>query len=145
MLRRCALVLTLLTTAAAQIPAGKGYETVKVADGIYTFVAPEPYAPIVSGNSTVIIGDEGALVVDSGMYPSRAKAMIAEIRQWTDKPVRVLVNTHWHWDHLNGNRVYRETFPDITILSTETTRAARAREESRRNRQARQRHAAQRR
>ena len=84
------------------------YETVKLADGVYAFIAPESKTPFVSGNSLIVIGDDGVLVVDSTNVPSLAQRMIADIKQWTDKPVRFLVNTHWHPDHLMGNEVYKQ-------------------------------------
>jgi len=99
------------------------YETVKIADGVFTFVAPDARLPLVSGNSTVIIGDDGVLVVDSGHFPSLTRKMIGEIRAATNQPVRYLVNTHWHPDHFTGNAAYREAFPGVTVISTEPTRA----------------------
>ncbi|HEX3581746.1 MAG TPA: MBL fold metallo-hydrolase, partial [Thermoanaerobaculia bacterium] len=102
------------------------YETVKVADGIWAFIAPESKSGLVSGNSIAIIGDDGVLVVDTGMIPSLTRRMIADIRQKTDKPVRYVVNTHWHWDHNFGNFVYREEFPNVTIISTPFTRTSMA-------------------
>lgn len=108
-------------------PAGdvtSSYETVKVADGIWAFIAPEAKSALVSGNSIAIIGDDGVLVVDTGMIPSLTRRMIAEIRQKTDKPVRYVVNTHWHWDHNLGNFVYRDEFPNVAIISTAFTRAS---------------------
>jgi glyoxylase-like metal-dependent hydrolase (beta-lactamase superfamily II) len=102
------------------------YETVKVADGIWAFVSPEPKSALVSGNSIAIIGDDGVLVVDSGMIPSLTRRMIGEIKQKTDKPVRWVVNTHWHWDHNFGNFVYRDAYPNVAIISTPFTRASMA-------------------
>ncbi|HMI58078.1 MAG TPA: MBL fold metallo-hydrolase, partial [Gemmatimonadaceae bacterium] len=67
-------------------------------------------------NVGVIIGDDGVLVVDSDYLPSRARADIALIRTVTNKPVKYLVNTHWHGDHTHGNGVYRKTFPNLTIV-----------------------------
>src|ERR1041385_6300288 len=111
------LLIASLTLATAAVSFGQSaddvtssYDTVKVADGIWAFVAPETKSGLVSGNSIAIIGDDGVLVVDSGQIPSLTRRMIAEIRQKTDKPVRSLVNTHWHWDHNFGNFVYREEF-----------------------------------
>jgi glyoxylase-like metal-dependent hydrolase (beta-lactamase superfamily II) len=48
--------------------------------------------------------------------------MIDEIHRRTGKPIRFLVNTHWHPDHHSGNGVYREVVPDVVIVSTESTR-----------------------
>ena len=118
-------VLALAATAAAQEDrrdVTRNYETVKVAEGIYAFVAPEPRSGVVNGNSTVIIGDDGVIVVDTGQFPTLARRQIAEIRKLTDKPVRAVINTHWHWDHNLGNAAYREAFPSAAIISTEFTR-----------------------
>jgi len=94
------------------------YQTVTLADGVYAFIAPESKTPFVSGNSLVVIGSDGVLVVDSTNVPSLARRMIADIKRWTDKPVRFLVNTHWHPDHLMGNAAYQEAFPGLSIVST---------------------------
>src|SRR5512133_3767714 len=75
-----------------------GYDTVKVADGIYAFISRDSRLALVSGNSVVIAGDDGALVVDSGQFPNLTRKMIADIKTLTHQPVRVLVITHWHGD-----------------------------------------------
>ena len=98
------------------------YETVKVAEGIYAFVPPEPRGGLVSGNSIAVNGDDGVLVVDTGHFPTLARKMIADIRRLTDKPVRYVVNTHWHPDHVFGNGAYREAFPDVNVLAHVETR-----------------------
>jgi glyoxylase-like metal-dependent hydrolase (beta-lactamase superfamily II) len=100
------------------------YRVVKLADGIYTFVAPAGITPIVSGNSTVIIGDDAALVVDTGQFPSIARWEIGRIKALTTKRVRYIVNTHWHPDHWLGNGAFRAAYPEATIVSTEATSRA---------------------
>jgi cyclase len=122
-----ALVLQCATfcaqTSDPEIPAEmKTYDTVKLADDVYAFIAPESNGTMVTGNSVVIIGDSGVLVVDSGHFPTLTARMIEQIKQWTDKPVRFLVNTHWHPDHNAGNGLYRRAFPGLQIVSTPTTR-----------------------
>lgn len=98
------------------------YETVKLAEGVYAFISPESNGAMVTGNTLVVIGDDGVLVVDSGHFPSLTRRMIAQIQQWTDKPVRFLVITHWHPDHNAGNGLYQKMFPGVQIVSTPATR-----------------------
>lgn len=97
-----------LTRERIVVEVGKGIYAIRHKDGPDT--NPQ-------GNTVVIVGDRGVLVIDSGYLPSSAREDIAQIRQWTDKPVRFLVNTHWHPDHIRGNAAYREAFPDIAIIA----------------------------
>lgn len=99
------------------------YSIERPAPGILAFIAHSTSPGILSGNSVAILGKDAVLVVDSGQFPSYAKEMIATIRAATDKPVRYLVNTHWHGDHHYGNAVYQEAFPGLTIISTSYTQA----------------------
>lgn len=98
------------------------YKQVKVAEGVYAFISPEQKVPLVSGNQVLIVGEDAALVVDSGHFPTMTKRIIADIRKLTRKPVKYLVNTHWHADHVSGNGEYKDAFPSITLLSTPETR-----------------------
>lgn len=89
----------------------------KVADGIYAIRHADAPDTNPQGNTTVIIGERAVLVVDSGYLPSSAAEDIAQIRRWTDRPVRYVLNTHWHPDHQRGNSVYVDAFPDVTIVA----------------------------
>src|SRR6476659_7291219 len=94
----------------------------KVAEGVYLFTTT-PYADVgLSGNSVAILSDEGVLVFDSNGTPQTAASVLAEIRKLTDKPVRYLVNSHWHWDHWGGNQTYQGAFPGLQIITHEKTR-----------------------
>lgn len=79
---------------------------------------PEAYA---FANSLVVVGDDGVLVVDTQQSPSAARALVDRIRIWTDRPVRWVVNTHWHGDHVYGNAVYRDAFPNVRFLAAPAT------------------------
>lgn len=59
-------------------------------------------------NSGFIIGENGVLVVDTYQKVDAARAMLAEIRKLTALPVKYVVNTHYHIDHVTGNGVYAE-------------------------------------
>ena len=67
----------------------------------------------------VVIGDSDVLVVDSCYLPSSAREKTSRKfpRQWTNKPVRYLLNAHWHNDHTQGNAVYSDVFPGVAILA----------------------------
>lgn len=100
----------------------ESYEHVQLAEGVHAFLAPEGRTGTVQGNSLAVIGQEAVLVVDTGQFPELTRRMIADIRRLTDRPVRYVVNTHWHGDHLLGNAQYREAFPSVSIVSHVETR-----------------------
>jgi cyclase len=94
----------------------------KIGDGIYVIRHKDAPNGFPQGNTTVIIGDQDVLVVDSCYLLSSAREDIAQIRQWIDKPVRYLLNTHWHADHTRGNATYAAAFPSISIIAQTATR-----------------------
>jgi cyclase len=95
---------------------------IKVAEGIYVFLTP-PYGDVgLDGNSVVILSNDGVLVFDTNGTPAAAEAVLGEIRKLTDKPVRYVVNSHWHWDHWYGTEVYKHAFPDVRVIAHEKTR-----------------------
>jgi glyoxylase-like metal-dependent hydrolase (beta-lactamase superfamily II) len=99
--------------AAAQSPR----RVTKLADGVFAIEHRDAQDGLVSGNTTVIIGDRQVFVVDAGFLPSDAREDIDQIRKWTNKPVSFLLNTHWHNDHNNGNRTYMDAFPAVTVIA----------------------------
>ncbi len=100
----------------------KPFEMAKVVDGIYAFISSDPTKDIVNGNSVAIVCEKGVVVFDANSTPGEARAVLAEIRKLTSKPVRYVINSHWHWDHWLGNQVYKEAFPDCEIISSSETR-----------------------
>src|SRR5215470_10256090 len=112
------LLMSLLPPSSVADTVGTKQRMVtKLADGIYEIRHKDPPDHFMHGNTVVIIGDTGVLVVDSCYLPSTAREDIAQIRQWTNKPVRYLLNTHWHNDHNQGNAAYAAAFPTVTIVS----------------------------
>lgn len=71
-------------------------------------------------NSGFIIGDDGVLVVDSFQDANAARALLAEIHKLTPLPVKFVVNTHYHIDHVTGNGVYAEA--GATIMAHKNVR-----------------------
>jgi glyoxylase-like metal-dependent hydrolase (beta-lactamase superfamily II) len=122
---RLYLALALASLAArlaAELPPERAYSLSEVGDRVYAFVSPETSGPIPSGNVVAVVGNESVLVVDSGRFPTLARRMIADIRTRTDKPVRWLVHTHWHLDHIVGDGEFRKAFPQAIFVATDFTR-----------------------
>jgi glyoxylase-like metal-dependent hydrolase (beta-lactamase superfamily II) len=92
-------------TAFAQ--TSQFFTIVNVADGVYGAIGK----PGILSNAAIIVTDRGVIVVDTHLRPSWAKDLIQTIRQFTDKPVRYVINTHWHGDHVQGNQAYQAAFP----------------------------------
>jgi glyoxylase-like metal-dependent hydrolase (beta-lactamase superfamily II) len=96
------------------------FEFQQVADGVYAAVAAPQYK--VNSNAAVILTNDGVVVVDSHSKPSAAQALYREIRGLTKNPVRKIINTHFHWDHWQGNQVYAAEFPNLEIIASERTK-----------------------
>jgi len=105
---------------AARVHTAFHYDTVRVAEGITTFIE-SPAIAMVQGNITLIVGDKAALVIDSGHYPAVALRVIADMRKLTSKPVRYLAITHWHMDHYMANSQFADEFPGLTIIAQNFT------------------------
>jgi cyclase len=121
------LIVASLLAASSPARADSLYsevrEVTQLADGVYAIRHQDPFPGWVNGNTTVVIGENEVLVVDSCQFSYFAQEDIAQIRKWTPKPVHYLVNTHWHADHNSGNRDYLEAFPGLVIVAHPATRS----------------------
>ena len=61
------------------------------------------------GNSVMVVGDDGVIIVDSGPDLAAAREVAAEFRKITDKPVRAVIYTAFHVDHINGVKAFAST------------------------------------
>ena len=95
----------------------------QLAPGIFLFTSPSYGDVGLDGNSIAVLSNDGVLVFDTNGTPAAAAAVLADIRQLTDKPVRYVVNSHWHWDHWYGTETYRQAFPGVRVVAHEKTRA----------------------
>ncbi len=99
------------------------FDVEQLGDGVYAIVRHDPIAFANNANSLVVVGDSSVLVVDAQFTRLATMQTLAAIRRITTKPVRYVVNTHWHDDHVAGNQVYRDTFPNVEFISHDSTRA----------------------
>jgi cyclase len=89
----------------------------KIADNVYFAVGTG--ALTVFCNAAIIINENDVLIVDTHVSPDAAQALLTELKTLTDKPVRYVVNTHFHFDHAHGNQVYG---PNVEIIGHDFTR-----------------------
>jgi cyclase len=116
-------------TAALLVSAGLGAfaASAAVPDFRLQKIGPGIWAAVVNdeglggGNAGFVIGDDGVLVIDTFQDPRPAKALLAEIRKLTPLPIRFVVNTHYHLDHVNGNDVFAAA--GATIVAHRNVRA----------------------
>lgn len=101
----------LLAGAAAAAGAEEAFEIVPVAEGVYAAIGKGSAPMFIGSNAAIIVNEDDVLVVDSHLTPSAAQALVEQIGGLTDKPVRYVVNTHWHNDHTQGNQAYANVFP----------------------------------
>ena len=107
--------------ALAQTAGTQLFDLEKVAEGVYC-ARSRPQAEI-NCNAAIFVNSDDVLVVDAHSKPSAAAALIAQIRKdITPKPVRHVVNTHFHWDHIQGNQAYRAAGGKIDFIASEPTR-----------------------
>src|ERR1700745_2913499 len=106
------------------------FEITKVADGVHVAVAAPAYK--VNCNTAIIENDDGVMVVDTHSKPSAARVIVEQLREMTSKPVRYVVNTHFHWDHWHGNEVYPAAYPGAEIVTHQLKRAPVVRQRAKR-------------
>ncbi len=118
---RIGLLLSFILLSATALSADSvntsARSVTEVTAGVYVIRHPDDPTGFPNGNTTVIVGEREVLVIDSCYLPSQARMDVEQIRKWTDKPVRYLVNTHWHGDHQMGNYVYWDAFPQLAIIA----------------------------
>ena len=95
------------------------FEVQKIGEGVYAVIRTYPPGLMVDGNSAFIVGEDDVMVVDA---PESSREILEAIRKLTPKPVRYVINTHWHDDHITGNQVYRDAFPGVEIVGHAKTR-----------------------
>ena len=119
------MALALIIACATAPPEQEATIAAKPATHTFEEVAPGVYfvrgtgEVNVGSNSMVVVNDEDVLVVDSHITPDAARELVAAIAGLTDKPITTLVNTHFHFDHANGNQIFGN---GIEIIGHEYTR-----------------------
>jgi cyclase len=104
MARRWTALLLLGIAAGSLAEAGTDFVLRKIGDGVWAAIVNDEGKA--GGNAGFVVGDDGVLVIDTFQDPEPAADLLAEIRKITNLPIRFVVNTHYHLDHVNGNDVF---------------------------------------
>lgn len=96
---------------------GAAFTFSRIADGVYHAVGTGALA--VGANAVVIVNDSDVVLVDSHVSPAAAWALLTELKRITSRPVRTVINTHFHYDHAHGNEIYGA---DVQVIGHEVTR-----------------------
>lgn len=112
-----ALLTTLALPAGAQVDfpggdyEGEAWSFEQVRPNVY--IGRGTGSLTVMSNSGIVINENDVLLVDSHVSPAAAASLLKELRRITDKPVRYVVNSHYHFDHSHGNQIYADSIEVI--------------------------------
>jgi cyclase len=104
------MLAAFLLLSAQSVIAQNAAELKKITESVYAYTDVPAGTPgnVFSANAGIVIGKDAVLVVDTLTSAKEAEAFAAAIRNITDKPVRYVVNTHYHLDHVLGNSFFSE-------------------------------------
>ena len=71
-------------------------------------------------NSSFVIGERSVAVIDTQVNRSSAELLLKLVRSVTSKPIEFVINTHYHWDHTNGNQIFKDL--GATVISSKLTK-----------------------
>ena len=116
-----------LTAAASQQERAAMPPIEEIAENLYLLAASDSAdrASWTGGNTAVFVTEVGVVLVDTKL-PGYGQDFIGRVREVTDKPITMVINTHTHFDHSGSNNELPDT---ITVVAHENTRANMARAE----------------
>lgn len=122
------LLLGPTATAHAKDDAdiGFAYETSVLAPRVHLLAQREQFRVQPLGNVTLIEQSDGFVLVDAGGTPAAGRQVVAAVRALADKPVKAVVLTHWHGDHVLGAGEILREWPAARLIATAATRDAMA-------------------
>ena len=107
--------------AQARTAGAELFTIEKVTEGVYAALAKPQI--MTNCNAVIFVLSRDVLVVDAHSKPSAAAALLAQIKkEVTDRPVRYLVNSHFHWDHTQGDAAYKAANSKVDIIASDATK-----------------------
>jgi glyoxylase-like metal-dependent hydrolase (beta-lactamase superfamily II) len=107
-------MLRLLLIVALALPA---FAASEIVPGIHLIRGRFVPGTQPDGNTVIFDAPEGLIVVDSGRHAAHTQAIV-DFAKAAKKPVKAIVNTHWHLDHVGGNVILRREFPEARVYAS---------------------------
>ena len=102
------ILVSVTGVTRAQAPAGEWFTLNKIAPGVWAAIDNPKAKQRSYANAGFVIGDDGVVVIDTLLGDESARHLLQEIRKLTNLPVKFVVNTHYHGDHVGGNKVFAD-------------------------------------
>lgn len=99
-----------------EIPVSQNFHLVKMADGVYACIDKRGGKAIC--NAGIIDIGEGTIIFDTFLSPEAASEIPLLVKKFKLPPIKFVINSHWHNDHIRGNQVFSE---EVDIISTKKT------------------------
>jgi glyoxylase-like metal-dependent hydrolase (beta-lactamase superfamily II) len=115
-----AFAVSILFLSSPGAAGAQRFDVQKLGEGVYAVIRREPPGLMFDANNLFIINERDVIVVDSNFSLASTREVLAALRKITDRPVRYVINTHWHDDHITGNQIYREAFPGVEFIGHES-------------------------
>lgn len=108
---------SLLALSSSAAAAAEEFSIARLNDRVFAIVRNDPPGFAVESNAGFIECRDQIVIVDTQSNQATTRRVLDAIRKQSAKPVRYVINTHWHDDHIVGNRIYREAFPTARFVA----------------------------
>jgi glyoxylase-like metal-dependent hydrolase (beta-lactamase superfamily II) len=107
----------LLAVPLLVLAAGAAAAPVAIAPGVHVLSTVTPPGTQPDGNSIVLEGDGALVVFDTGRHVEHTQQLV-DFAKAEGAPIVAIVNSHWHLDHIGGNKLLRAAFPDVAVYAS---------------------------
>lgn len=93
------------------------YDWQQLAPDVWAAIRQDPFELPQEGNAVIVLTQDGVVVFDAGGSPAMGEAIVAKVRDLTDKPITHVVLSHWHGDHMRGLQSITSAFPRVQVFA----------------------------
>jgi glyoxylase-like metal-dependent hydrolase (beta-lactamase superfamily II) len=97
----CSILLLYLFSVTRAVAQDLGAQFKKVKEGIYVYAAV-----LNEANATIVLSQDGVVLIDTGQSPKDSHVVMAAVKKLTSQPVRYIIHTEPHADHVMGDFVF---------------------------------------